>query len=605
MRIGGLASGMDTEQIIKDLMRAERMPMDKLTQQKQTLEWKRDSYRELNTMMAKFRDNIFDTVMRSANMSAKKVISSNPSFVTATATSAASNGSFTISKVDRLATAATNASGNSLSVAGGTKIDPGKDLYSQKDLFASGENGFSWKKGTVQKENITFTEAKSTLELSKKDFVGDADLAEAMSVKVNGKAYNVVTSLPEGGLKDDEVLFNRDTGVLDFGKDLAKGAKIAVTYATVSEGNYFTSSIETFNAEGKAVKETFAFQGSRTLNQVMTEVNASSVGVSMFYDSQTDKVAIQRKETGNFNTGGNEMIFSGGFFTDVLDLKEGTEKGGENAKFTINGLETERNSNTFNISGVTISLNATFETSPVNLNISTDVDKVFDTIVNFVKEYNDMLEMVNGKLTEEHHRDFKPLTEEQKEAMSEKDIETWEEKAMSGLLRRDQALSSGLDRLRVNIYSPVSVNNDTSNIRQLTDLGITTSRDYMDRGKLEIDESKLRTAIENDPEGVFQLFTADGPTNADKGLARRMRDSLDVTMRMVSERAGGSHGKLQNHQFTLGRNLNDIESRVSNFERRLQQIEERYWTQFTSMEKAMHQANAQAESMFSMLFGNQ
>lgn len=603
MRIGGLASGMDTEQIVKDLMRAERMPMDKLTQQKQTLEWQRDSFRELNTMMTKFRDSIFDTVMRSANMGAKKVTSSNESLVTATATAAASNGSFTISKVDQLATAATNASEVKLSV-GGVKIDPEIDLYSQKDLFTGGSS-FNWKLGEVQTQSFSLTEAQSTVTLEKINFVAEADLIEAMSVKVDGEVYSVITD-PAHTLLDNEVFLKMDTGELDFGKELNSGTKINVTYITEStEQNYFTSSIETFNADGESHTETFAFSGEKTLDQVIQNINLSSAGVSMFYDEFSDKVTVMRKETGDFNPGGKEMIFQGGFFTDVLQLDTTTnnEQGGTNAKFTINGLETERTSNTFNISGVTITLNSEFTTSPVNLGISTDDDKVFDTIVNFVKEYNEMLETINGKLTEENYRDFKPLTDEQKEAMSEKDIETWEEKARSGLLRRDQALSSGLDRLRVDIYSPISTSNNNTTIRQLTDLGISTTSNYMDRGKLEINEDKLRAAIENDPEGVFQLFTADGPTSADKGIARRMRESLDVTMRAVSERAGGSHGKLQNHQFTLGRNLEDIETRLSNFERRLKQVEDRYWTQFSAMEKAMQQANSQAESMFSMLMG--
>jgi flagellar hook-associated protein 2 len=295
------------------------------------------------------------------------------------------------------------------------------------------------------------------------------------------------------------------------------------------------------------------------------------------------------------------------FFTNVVERNKTNEKNGTNAEFTINGLETQRQSNTFNINGVTITLKGKFEfdTPPVNLSITTDTDKIFDTVVGFINEYNELLDKVNGKLTEEHHRDFKPMTDEQKEAMSEKEIERWEEKARSGLLRRDSTLSSGMDRLRVNIYSPVTSNNENSTIRQLTDLGISTTSNYMDRGKLEINESKLRAAIEKDPEGVFQLFAADGPTNADKGIARRMRDSLDSTMRSVSERAGGSYGKLQNHQFTLGRNLADIDSRVSNFERRLQQVEDRYWKQFTAMEKAMQTANAQADNMYSMLTGGQ
>lgn len=609
MRIGGLVSGMDTEQIIKDLMRAERMPMDKLAQQKQSIEWQRDQYRELNTIMAKFRDNIFDTVMRSAKMSAKSVTSSNESLITATASAAASNGSFTISRVGQLATAATNASQIALST--GEKIDPSKGLYLQRSLFKANENvipendTFNWKKGTVEKENFTLTTEQNSVTLEKNNFVNETDLKEAMSVKVDGKAYTVVTD-PVQVLAEGEVRLNLDTGELDFETQLSSNTKISVTYVTDSVENYFTSSINTYNADGEEVKETFAFSGEKSLDQVFSEINSSSVGVSMFYDEFSDKVTAQSKETGNFNTlvnGGNEMIFEGSFLTTVMTLGQANEQGGVNAQFTINGLDTERQSNQFTISGVTFTLKDTFETGSVNLNVNTDTDSVFDTVVGFIDEYNKMLESVNGKLTEEHYRDFKPLTDEQKEAMSEKDIEAWEEKATSGLLRRDSTLSGGMDRLRTNIYNPVSGNSDNANVRQLTDLGITTSKNYMDRGKLEINEDKLKAAIETDPEGVFQLFAADGPTTADKGIARRMRDSLQNTMQSVSERAGGSFGKIQNHQFTLGRNIADIDSRVSNFERRLEQVEDRYWKQFTAMETAMQQANAQSANLMSMLNG--
>lgn len=609
MRIGGLASGMDTEQMIKDLMRVQRMPVDKLNQKKQSLVWQRDAYRELNTLMTKFRDNTFDTVMMKSVMAAKKVTSSNESLVTATATGAASNGSFTISKVTQLATAATNASITTLS--GTEKIDPSKDIQSQQ--FSN--MVFDWKNGKVEKESISVTEPSSTVELAKKgeEFVAsDTELLDAMSVKVNGKDYEVVTGVADADLQAGQVLLDRTSGTLDFGDDLAANSKISVTYVTEdTEEKYFTSSLKTYNADGESVKEKFAFQGSQSLNQVMSEINSSSVGVSMFYDSFSDKVSVQRKETGDFNPGdavdgGAEMNFEGSFFTSVLGLDNGEEKGGDNAVFTINGLDTERHSNTFDINGVTFSLKGEFDaTTPVSLNVNTNTDKVFDTVVKFVNDYNELLEKVNGKLTEERYRDYKPLTDEQKEAMSEKDVERWEERAMSGLLRGDNALSSGMNRLRMDMYSSVSTMDPDGNIRQLTDLGITTTKNYMDRGKLEIDESKLRAAIESDPEGVYELFAADGATTDEKGIARRMRDSLQETMRAVSERAGGSFGKLQNHQFTLGRNLNDIEDRISNFERRSKQVEDRYWKQFTAMETAMQQANAQAEQLYNMLSGGQ
>ncbi|MCT8140157.1 flagellar filament capping protein FliD [Anaerobacillus sp. CMMVII] len=603
MRIGGLASGMDTDQMIKDLMRVQRLPMDKLTQRKQTIEWQRDAYRSINTQMAKYNTNIFDTIMRSANMSAKTVTSSNSSRITATATAAAANSSFTIKEVKQLATAATNVSQGAISADPTVKIDPTQTLQSQYPEENVGD--FGWKKGKIQNESLTLTEKQSMINLQNTDFVeNQADLLASTIVKVNGKQFEVVTT--KDGLKDNQVYFNMVDKKMEFSKDLEIGAKVSVTYATKSETEkYFTSSITTFNTSGVPQVEKFTFQGDKTLNQVIQEINSSPAGVSMFYDSFTDRVTVQRKETGNHNPGGQEMIFEGSFFTNVLKLNTSEEKGGDNAKFTINGLETERPTNNFTINGVTITLKEAFTDSPVTLNVNTNTDKIFDTIKGFVDEYNELLATINGKLKEERYRDFRPLTDEQKEAMSEKDIEKWEEKAMSGMLRNDQTLSNALDRMRSAMYSPVSLSGDNPTFKQLAELGITTSRDFMERGKLEIDEAKLRAAIEKDPDGVFRIFNADGPTSAEKGLARRMRENLAGAMDQVAERAGGSRGKNLNHQFTLGRNITDIDRQISNFERRLKQIEDRYWKQFSAMEKAMQQANSQAETMFAQLFGGQ
>lgn len=72
MRIGGLASGMDIDKIVGDLMKAERMPLDKLTQKKQYLEWQRDDYREMNTLLQSLDQTIFNNVYLQKSFIAKK-----------------------------------------------------------------------------------------------------------------------------------------------------------------------------------------------------------------------------------------------------------------------------------------------------------------------------------------------------------------------------------------------------------------------------------------------------------------------------------------------------------------------------------------------------
>ena len=116
MRIGGLASGMDTESIVSQMMKAKRIPLDKLKQQKQTLEWKRDDYRAMNTMLLDFRLELTQHKLTS-KYRARQATSSDETKVTATATSAATQASYTLNNVTQLASAATKVNGFSGSFA--------------------------------------------------------------------------------------------------------------------------------------------------------------------------------------------------------------------------------------------------------------------------------------------------------------------------------------------------------------------------------------------------------------------------------------------------------------------------------------------------------
>lgn len=110
MRLTGMATGMDIDQIVKDLMRAERMPLNKIVKKQSTLEWKMEDYREINLKLRTFSDSIFDNMMRSSVMKKRTVQSSNSDLITATASSNIGNTSFSISKVEQLATSASNKS---------------------------------------------------------------------------------------------------------------------------------------------------------------------------------------------------------------------------------------------------------------------------------------------------------------------------------------------------------------------------------------------------------------------------------------------------------------------------------------------------------------
>ena len=399
------------------------------------------------------------------------------------------------------------------------------------------------------------------------------------------------------------------------GMTISKDTKISVTY----DQNYFNFKLGSYNEAGKLEEQSFNIQGSESLNGVINKVNASDVGVSMFYDSFTDKVTLTRTETGDFNTSGDkeEIVVSGGFMNRVLRFQaeeengdpkfNGTdpiyvaEQGGQNAIFTINGLRTERNSNSFDINGVTFQLKNTFNQTegandpPVTITINNDSNAVFENIKGFIDKYNELIGKINSKTQEEKFRDFLPLSDEQREQLSDKQQEKWEEKAKSGLLRRDSTLTSLLTTMRQDFYGAVESDAITSTYNQLSKIGIKTTANYMEGGKLEIDEAALKKAIEEDPESVESLFRAAGPTNGQRGIAQRLYDSVGKTMDILYEKAGKSYSV--NNQFTLGRQLDSLNKQIDRFEDRMVDLEDRYYRQFSAMEKAIQQANSQSAQL--------
>ncbi|WP_370223791.1 flagellar filament capping protein FliD [Cytobacillus sp.] len=682
IRISGLASGLDTESIIKDMMRAQRLPVDKLKQQRQTLEWQRDSYREVNLLLTNFRDSTLNMRLQSTFMT-KNTSASNESKVTATAAATAGDVSYTISKISQLATSATNSSASGISTDPNNKISTTDKLYSIQDKFQAG--AFEWKDtGTGIKEDISVDSAGKEFTLRK---LGKESIESVTGINVSGTAFTVVEKLEDldesqnqvfvdantgkmtfskeleadstitaeyksifkdsvtvseksneatlthvgitdikgdavtvkwyensiertetftlnnsgSALAENEFSIDKETGKMTFGKDLEKGATVEASY----HHKYFEFEMVTHASKGEAV-ELFKFDGKDNLNSVINAMNESDLGINVFYDEFSDKITMSRTESGNYNTTGNgkEIGFRNSSFLKVgLQMDQTNEVGGANAKFTLNGLETERNSNTFTFNGVTFTLKDKIDPAagdvPVTISVTNDTTKALDNIKEFVNSYNELIDKIQGKLKEERYKDYTPLTDEQREALSDKEIEKWEEKSKSGMLRNDQNLRSLLDKLRMDFYTPLA--NSDSEFKQLSAIGITTTANYLEGGKLQINEAKLKEALEKDPEGIYNLFAADGTASGEKGISRRLRDSLTSSISTITERAGS--GTKTNSQFTIGKNLDSINTRIKDMEARLVEKEDRYWKQFSAMETAMQKMNEQMNYLMSQLGG--
>ncbi len=590
VRVSGLASGMDIDQIVSDLMKAERMPIDKMKKQKQTLEWQRDDYRSMNLLLSEFNNLAFNMTLQSS-YSSKTVSSADETKVKAAATSSAGNASYTLSNVT-MATAAQSISSESIA----SNIDPTKSLWSQRGSM----DASVWAKKTIDQAAIALSADTSTVKLAKGS-LSEENTLKSISVTTGGvtNSYSVRIGTEVGAVNANEVFINEDTGEMTFGTTLTSGSTIeAFSY----QQNVLNFSITTYDSSGKATGDgpsgstVFEFDGSTSLNTVLTQISNSKAGVSAFFDEGTNKVVMTRKDTGNLSSAdspdGSNIVFSGAFLTGFLNL--GGDAKGTDAKFTLNGLETTRKSNTFTTGGVTYTLQNNF-TGDVRINVSNDTQKVFDTIKDFVTKYNELIEKINGKITEERDRNYQPLTDQEREKLTDKQAEQWDDKAKSGLLKGDSILSSGLNQMRSNWYA--SVSGISGAFSQLTDIGISTSANYSERGKLVIegDGTKLKEAFEKDPQSVMDLFMKNGSTTSEKGIVRRLRDTITQTVSKVEQRAGRS--TWTSEQFLLGRNLKSVDSQITSFESRLTQIEDRYYRQFTAMEKAIQNANVQSAQL--------
>lgn len=496
MRIGGLASGMDIDQIVSDLMKAERMPLDKLTQKKQLLEWQRDDYREMNKSLLELDTLIFDGILKQGSYVKKTISVSDSTALSVRNINSTVDFSGTVN-VTTLAKAA------SMYSKGSSTIDPNKKLLDPS-------------------QGIT---------------------PQTLTIQAIGK---------DGGL---------DTGV-----------QVEIT-------------------------------ADDTIAMVIDKINKTT-GVNAFFDETNKTLSLIAKNTGDA-AGTPEIKLStdatSGSFWTVMNMHGDNTlaeadtftggsygKSGENAILTYNGMPIERSSNTFTINGVEFNLKKE-NTGDISFSSSTDTDAILDTIVKFVDKYNSVIEKIKNELEEKRYRDFQPLTAEQKGSMDEKDIERWEEKARSGTLRGDSILSGALNKMRMDLYSAVE---GMTGANQLAEIGIKTSSNYLDGGKLVIDEDKLKAAISADPNAVYDLFAKDGSTSTTDGLARRLRDTIKNTMGNIETRAGKSYSV--NNSFALGRNLNNIDKQINRFEDRLLQVEDRYWRHFTAMEKAIQRANSQS-----------
>ena len=549
IRFGGLASGIDTDTIIKQLMQAERVPVDKLEQKKQTTEWKRDAYREINRSLMTLRNSAVDLIF-SRNFYAKTSSSSDESRVSVVAGPSSGNAALEIQSVEKLATSASHIvelrDKNNNLVTRDTAV---KDL----NLDAS-----------TKTQTITGTPTEVTLSTK----LNDSGKIFINNVEVDPSNYT----------------YDSATGKVNFSTPLADGDELKF------ESGY---KVEYINKSGGTPSE-LTVSAEAKFSDVLTQLGSKNTNFSTFFDDASGKLALTQRNRGSDST----IAFTGAaatFFQASVtdDIK------GEDAVFNVNGIELTRSTNTVTIDNMTITLKSEFKAvdnpAPVTLSASTDTQKIFDNIKGFVDKYNETIDLMNKKTREERFRSFAPLTQAQRDELSEDEIKKWEEKAMSGMLRGDTILRGTMDTLRSKWSGATSTTNDLD-MSRLFQIGLSTGSDFTNGGKIELNEEKLKAAIEKDPEQVYKLFT-----DENTGLLPQIRDTAKDSRETITRIAGADGAGAPT--YSMGREMTQMDTRIKRLNDLLIDKENAYYRRFAAMETAMNQANSQAASLQQFLGG--
>lgn len=508
-RVTGLASGMETDTIVKNMLASYQAKLDKQNQTTTKLQWKADALRSVNSLIKTFRESNLSVLNASSNMLSASAYSAfdvamltTTSAVTVKAGASATEGKVTINSITQLAEAAS---------------------LSSTDVF--------------------------TAELSRDTALKDLAFKNELTFQQNGDVKEVKFSI-----NNVDFTFNEDT----------------------------------------------------LLSDMMSQINASDAGVKISYSSLKDGFTITSKTTGSAskidikNTAGNMFSYvdtEGHTVAGALGIAAQT-KNGQDAVLKIDGYDVVKSSNTFTIDGITYTLNDKYipadeNDKGISFSVTKNVDAVVDKISKFVDSYNELIGKLQSMIGEEVYRSYSPLTDAQKEEMSDSDIEKWEEKAKSGMLHNDSGIQSLLTTVRKALYTTVEGTG-----MKLSDIGLTTGT-YTDGAKITLNKDKLKKALETNPDAVTSLFvktskSTDANTKFNEsGFVARLSDSLlsytkqatDVSLDAVED------------------SISDSKEEVGKLEDKLSAKSDALYLKFSAMEAALAKLNSQS-SWLSSLFSS-
>ncbi|KIN81304.1 flagellar filament capping protein FliD [Clostridium botulinum] len=393
-----------------------------------------------------------------------------------------------------------------------------------------------------------------------------------------------------------------------------------------------------FEINGVNFKYDFTSTGAerdKTISQILADI-LDKANVQASYSEITKSFTLRSKEEGATQNIKCEDK-SGNFVSSILGSS--TTAKGKDAKIELktpnNSTATTiiKPSNNFTIDGVNYNIAGAKKDEEISFSLDGNVEDSFNKIKGFIDDYNKLIDELQKKTSEKKYRKYEPLTEEQKKEMKENDIKLWEEKAKSGILRNDSNIENMLSTLRRAFFDSV----EGSGL-SLKELGLTTSKDYQDGGKIVFDqildkngnngEARLKKLLKEEPDKVFKIFSQESTSypsysadltlterqirNKEEGIFQRINDifkDYTRTSRSASGKRGilvdkaGIEGTVSAIDNILYKDLEKREKAIQDMELKLIERENKYYIQFAQLEKYINQANSQASWLAQQLGG--
>jgi flagellar hook-associated protein 2 len=601
-------SSFDGDQIssmVKMGTASHQKKLDKQDQKLQTLQWTKENYLELTSKISTFSSSTLSQYKMATNMNAKSAESSS----SAVKVTAGSNASLMSHKVDVSAL-----SSNAYLISTG-KIT----RYDGNDNVDADSNSIELK--NILFKSISIDETTKKAHYKMMDGTASDTTIDYCYADLNDTAKNKAISF----FISDGVTLNKDSDGNPIQGDYKK-EEISFTFEEINNG--------------------------ATLNDLVSKINAAGLNIKASYDSVNDAFSLYNKSGGAENkisitTGDNSYSSSEGLdnvsyageiskrFLNSLQLyqsKDGElydpstllddrtdvtkDAGGKALTFSddnptaesvgaygtikVDGVVYDKiTDNKVTVGGITYTaLNKTDSTATVS--VSQDTDEIIDKVKSFVEDYNKLLAELYEMYDEKPNSDYKPLTKAQREQMKDEQIEKWEKKAKAGMLYHDQTLGNIIMSMRTSIAE--SVEGVDSKYNSAFSLGISTTGL---KGQLVLDEDKLKKALAEDPDAVYNVFakldSKDLNNSSKSGIAQRLGDISTEALKKIKDIAGSSSDT--NEDSVINNSIRSANTTISTLQKQISALEKLLYKKYDAMEAAIAQLNSQYNLIAGQMLG--